>query len=286
MAASPEQGLATFGIVLTGRLQLKNVRRAAPRGSARRDGLPPPPPRPRARRARARAHARPSVSASVSACGAAHRGVRLRIGECVVIAPQELMSTLSGGKEVWQERYAVLTRKGIHFYVRQPDGTDSYNRDIFGQHDGSIGLSNIARVDEVRGRSSDSEEKESLLRCTLVTKGGSKNYHFKAETTELLERWLGALQSAIGSRDHTVPRVPSVRSQRDMAGGRHLMSTRTLGGGAFPRPPTLVDFRKMERTDNLMYVSLLSAKLSLEILLESGLPWGGSHLHSICGVGF
>eukprot|EP00966_Prymnesium_polylepis_P150784 3482914-Prymnesium_polylepis.1 len=108
------------------------------------------------------------------------------------------MSTLSIGKTVWEERYVVLTRKGIHYYVRQPDGHDANRRDLFGQHDGSVGISNIARVD-VGAEGDDGE-----LRFSIVTKGGGRNYHFRAETSPLRDRWFAALQNAIAPpRDRT-----------------------------------------------------------------------------------
>ena len=43
---------------------------------------------------------------------------------------------------------------------------------------------------------------------------------------------------------------------------------------SFPRIPTLLDFRAPPRTDNLLHVTLHSSQLALDVLLESGLPWG------------
>lgn len=187
----------------------------------------------------------------------------------------QLTSALSAGKDSWQERYVVLTRKGIHFYVRQPNGTDLHSRDIFGQHDVSIGLSVISRVDAVRGRESDKEEAERLLRCIVVISGG-KSYHLKAETSELLERWYSALQSAIGVKEAPSPTGSSSSSQKPVLrspSARRILRSRSMGS-SFNRVPTIVDFRTFVRTDNLLYVCLSSSNLALEILLESGLPWG------------
>ena len=62
----------------------------------------------------------------------------------------ELLSTFSVGKDVWDERYFVLTRKGLHYYVRQRDSNDAKRRDLFGEHEGSIALGNIERIERVR----------------------------------------------------------------------------------------------------------------------------------------
>lgn len=40
----------------------------------------------------------------------------------------------------------MLTRKGLHYYVRQKDSGDAKKRDLFGEHEGSIALGNIAKV--------------------------------------------------------------------------------------------------------------------------------------------
>ena len=65
----------------------------------------------------------------------------------------ELLSALSLGKVgVWDERYFVLTRKGLHFYVRQSATEDALGRkvepsgDLFGQHEGSIAIRAMSKV--------------------------------------------------------------------------------------------------------------------------------------------
>ena len=43
---------------------------------------------------------------------------------------------------------------------------------------------------------------------------------------------------------------------------------------SFPRIPTLLDFRAPPKTDNIANVVIYSSSLSLDVLLEVGLPWG------------
>ncbi|KAL1522880.1 hypothetical protein AB1Y20_017845 [Prymnesium parvum] len=207
MPSYEDQGLAAFGIVLTGRLQLKN----------------------------------------------------------------ELMSTLSVGKEVWEDRYVVLTRKGIHFYFRQPDDAEgAASRGVFGQHTGSVGLAQIERIDATRDAADG-----RLLRCTIVSKGEKRKHHFRAATSQLLERWYSALQNAIAPKEGAAGGKRGGGQIARTSSGHVLSSfSSRLNLTNLNRVPTFADFRKVMRTDNVSYVSLCSSRLSLEVLLESGLPWG------------
>ena len=53
------------------------------------------------------------------------------------------LSTFTIGKSHWEERYFVLTKKGLHYYVRQREESMESRRDLFGEHEGSIALSLI-----------------------------------------------------------------------------------------------------------------------------------------------
>ena len=65
----------------------------------------------------------PSVSNGLSSFGILLTG-RLELRN-------ELLSALSLGKVgVWDERYFVLTRKGLHFYVRQSATEDALGRKV------------------------------------------------------------------------------------------------------------------------------------------------------------
>ena len=150
----------------------------------------------------------------------------------------------------------MLTRKGLHYYVRKQDAGDHPKRDLFGEHEGSIALGNIARVDLV------SEEYKRNLTFLVVSKAGGRKFYLRAGTAELYQRWVGTLQAALD------PQFPSNRSH---SGSRSSVAGT---GSSFPRIPTLLDFRSPPRTDNLANVTLFSSALGLELLLESGLPWG------------
>ena len=155
-------------------------------------------------------------------------------------------------------RYFVLTRKGLHYYVRKHDSGDSgTRRDLFGEHEGSIALGNIARIDIV-----DDVNKTFVI----VSKSGGRKFLLRAGSHELYQRWVGTLQTAIDP--HAVGRSGS---------GTSFMRGKT-GSSSFPRIPTLLDFRMPPRTDNLANITLYSGSLGLEVLLESGLPWG-VHTH-------
>ena len=170
----------------------------------------------------------------------------------------ELLSTFSVGQDVWEERYFVLTKKGLHYYVRQRDTADRDRRDLFGEHEGSIALGNIARVEP---------STTPDLTLTIVGKGGGRRLSLRAGTEELYQRWLGTLQAAID---------PSSAFNGGAGTGRSGSGTysRMRSSSSFPRIPTLLDFRAPPRTDNLAYMTLYSSALGLEVLLESGLPWG------------
>jgi hypothetical protein len=87
----------------------------------------------------------PSVSNGLSSFGILLTG-RLELRN-------DLLSALSLGKAgVWDERYFVLTRKGLHFYVRQSAAEDAQGRkvetsgDLFGQHEGSVAIRAMRKV--------------------------------------------------------------------------------------------------------------------------------------------
>lgn len=169
----------------------------------------------------------------------------------------------------------VLTLKGLHYYVRQP-GKDASRRDLFGQHDGSVGLSNIARIEAAREEGAKGGERDYLTSITIVSKGG-RHYHFRAKTPQLLTRWYSALENAIAPtpKPSTTSSHLSLSQLSRSASGRHLTTfSSRVQGGSFHRAPTFIDFRTAVPTDNLVYLSLKSAKLKLEVLLESGMPWG------------
>ena len=81
-------------------------------------------------------------------------------------------------------RYFVLTRKGLHYYVRKQDDT-SARRDLFGEHEGSIALGNIARVET---------HDEKALTFIIASKAGGRKFVLRAGTPELYTRWLTTLQ--------------------------------------------------------------------------------------------
>ena len=155
----------------------------------------------------------------------------------------------------------MLTRKGLHYYVRKQDAGDTNaRRDLFGEHEGSIALGNILKIDLVN------EEYQKSLSFLIVSKSGGRKFHLRASTSELYQRWVATLQAALDPQHPSFN--PSSRSaSRDGHAGRP-------GSASFPRIPTLLDFRSPPRTDNLANVTLYSSSLGLEVLLESGLPWG------------
>ena len=174
----------------------------------------------------------------------------------------ELLSTFSIGMDMWDERYFVLTRKGLHYYVRQRDSTETSRRDLFGEHEGSIALGNISQIDL------GGEEYRSSFIFLIISKGGGRRYMLKAINAELYQRWVSTLQAAIAPSLGTVGRSNS---------GTHSALNPVRGirsSSSFPRIPTLLDFRTPNHTDNLSTVTLYSSSLNLELLLESGLPWG------------
>ena len=202
--AEPDPSLATFGIVLTGRLGLRN----------------------------------------------------------------DLLSTFTVGNDVWDERYFVLTRKGLHYYLRQRDSNDANRRDIFGEHEGSIALGNIALVD-VGG-----EDMQRKLTFVVVSKSGGRKYTLKADSAELYQRWVATLQVAINPAGAPGNGSPGSGTGRNNSGTYAGMRSGMRSSSSFPRVPTLLDFRSPPRTDNLLNVTLFSSSLGLEVLLECGLPWG------------
>lgn len=73
--------------------------------------------------------------------------------------------------EVWDERYFVLTRKALHYYVRAGGRQQlGSGRDMFGKHEGSIAITSILSISEELG----------TLELTLVTKGPGRNYVLRA----------------------------------------------------------------------------------------------------------
>ena len=193
----------------------------------------------------------------------------------------DLLSTFSGGKDFWDERYFVLTRKGLHYYVRQRDSDDTHRRDLFGEHEGSLALGNIAHIDL------GDEEQQKELTFVVASKGGGRKYIVRAGTSELYQRWVTTLQAAVSpaekasSSGQQASGGSSQACVRSNSGTHHVSSSQALCGGAgmrssssFARIPTLLDFRCPPRTDNLAYVTLHSTALGLDLFLESGLPWG------------
>jgi len=162
----------------------------------------------------------------------------------------ELLSALSAGNTVWEDRYCVLTRKGLHYYVRAKKGNLEV-KDIFGKHEGSVAIKDIAHI-EVDG--------PRPLEITLVTRGPGRNYTFRARTEEAVARWKSTLQTAVQSQ------------------GASLFSSMVnlRASASFPNVPSLLDFGVPPPvvSDNLSHLSLASHSLSLSLLLETGLPWG------------
>eukprot|EP00967_Tisochrysis_lutea_P131338 scaffold228181_cov30-Tisochrysis_lutea.AAC.1 len=175
----------------------------------------------------------------------------------------ELLSALSVGTktpfgsrqeqrehEVWDERYFVLTRKALHYYVRAHGRQQlGSGRDMFGKHEGSVPITSIASIEEDR----------SARELTLVTKGPGRNYVLRARSQASYDRWCSTLNGATLNLYGSTDRVFSTSS-------------------SFHHIPSLLDFHvpppPPPRTDNVAYICLASHKLGLSALIERGLPWG------------
>jgi hypothetical protein len=157
-------------------------------------------------------------------------------------------------------RYFVLTRKGLHYYVRKQDAADtSARRDLFGEHEGSIALGNIQCVDPV------SDEYKRNLTFLVVSKGGGRKFALRASTAELYHRWLSTLQAVLD---------PQHSASRSGSGSHSRLGSSVRTSSSFPRIPTLLDFRSPPRTDNLANVTLFSSSLGLEVRRPP--PGGGA----------
>lgn len=175
----------------------------------------------------------------------------------------DLLSTLSLGKDVWEERYFVLTRKGLHYYLREKGKTDGHGRDLFGHHEGSVAIRAMREVDVGGG------DDHRPLVFTLKTHGLGRDYTLRARSPELFQRWSTTIASAIDEIQH--PRDGLLGSGE---GKSMLFASRS---SSFPRVPSLFDFRAQPpKTDNLTHLVLKSSALKLDVLLENGLPWGVS----------
>ncbi|EOD22043.1 hypothetical protein EMIHUDRAFT_240550 [Emiliania huxleyi CCMP1516] len=65
--------------------------------------------------------------------------------------------------EVWEERYFVLTRKALHYYIRAR-GDRSGKDGMFGKHEGTIGFNRIAAVvEDAANREVELEDKYSTV---------------------------------------------------------------------------------------------------------------------------
>ena len=120
----------------------------------------------------------PSVSNGLSSFGILLTG-RLELRN-------DLLSALSLGKAgVWDERYFVLTRKGLHFYVKTDAADDVQGRDLFGQHEGSVAIRAMRKVEA----SGADDDQRMQLAFTLQTSGLGRDYTLRARSPELFQRW-------------------------------------------------------------------------------------------------
>ena len=157
-------------------------------------------------------------------------------------------------RQVWDERYFVLTRKGLHYYVRQQGSGNSNRRDLFGEHEGSIALGNIARVEL-------GEKFPREMTFVIVSKGGGRHYVLQASTAELHQRWVATLQAAIAPPAAGGGLNGSSNGRSGSGSAGRLGSLRS--SSSFPRIPTLLDFRLPPRTDNLLNITFYSDALGL-----------------------
>lgn len=163
----------------------------------------------------------------------------------------ELLSTFTTNS-VWDERYFVLTRKGLHYYVRQRNSGDANRRDLFGEHEGSVALGNIEHID----LGGPSDEARTNFEFVIVSKGGGRKYRLRAGSAELYTRWVSTLEAAInptngGAPGGTKPGAgsangsPTAHAHPERAGiygtPRALSNSRAERGrrtvGLEPRPP-------------------------------------------------
>jgi hypothetical protein len=238
--------LANFGIVLTGRLGLRNelcARKERP--------LEPYP----------KSHLAPPSGQRPFACFESFSRVHLcHLRPCatraVLLLRGHSLSTFSIGKAHWEERYFVLTKKGLHYYVRQRDSGVT-QRDMFGEHEGSIAIGNIARIELPRQRNVNDETDMTFV---IVSKNGGRRFVLKAGSEELYDRWVSTLQAAI---DPSCGMRSGSGSGLRASGSWTRLATRSGASGSFPRIPTLLDFRSPPRTDNLANVTLFSSVLGM-----------------------
>lgn len=188
------------------------------------------------------------------------------------------LSTFTIGKSHWEERYFVLTKKGLHYYVRQREESTESRRDLFGEHEGSIAIGNIARIELPRpAPGSNKLDDEMALTFTIVSKNNGRRFVLRAGTAELYDRWVSTLQAAVDPASSLHSRNNSgTGSILRASGSWNPLAHRGSSSSSFPRIPTLLDFRSggAPRTDNIVSVTLYSSVLDLHVLLESGLPWG------------
>ena len=87
-----------------------------------------------------------------------------------------------------RRRYFVLTRKGLHYYVRQNEKSDgSPRRDLFGEHEGSVALGNISHIDLVN-------EEHQRDRCfVVVCKGSGRRFVLRAGDLFAVLFWVTVL---------------------------------------------------------------------------------------------
>ena len=137
----------------------------------------------------------------------------------------DLLSAISLGKDgVWDERYFVLTRKGLHYYVRQRTAEDLQGRDLFGQHEGSVSIRAMRKV-VVSG-----DDDHRPLVFTIQTKGLGRDYTLRARSPELFQRWSSILTSAIDE----VQNPPLLGSQDGRSQQGLVFASRS---SSFPRVP-------------------------------------------------
>ena len=162
----------------------------------------------------------------------------------------DFLSALAVWEEpgVWEERYFVLTRKALHYYVRAPGELTA--SDLFGKHDGSVALKSISHVQPAT-------DAKRPLEFAIVTHGAKRNYTMRARNQESFRRWLSTLQAVLHG---TIPMATSLERLHD---------------ASFANVPSLLDFRghhtaqQRATAESVAYVALASARLGLHLLIGS-----------------
>ena len=101
--------------------------------------------------------------------------------------------------------------------------------------------------------------RRASLKLTIVTAGLARDFTLRARAPEGFGRWLATLRAVL------------VEQKRDKASGDAIRRS----GSGLPLVPSLFAIgSRLTGSDNISQLTLWASALSLEVVLENGLPWG------------